>query len=226
VSVPLDHHTVIHDSSPSPTADKPTTRPSKQLPMVGWYQPSQLIRTGIAVLISTIFGRHSDHRLVEALGTNTLQTYDYTCDYHQDAQGRCEPDRSQPRQELWFDYVGDVGDGWHSTYAIAYALAQEKLRITKGTNGGHYDITLPRGALLSSAATRSIRLRAGKPMSSAWSDPTPRPCARPRHRPPPISLRFPAIMIGTIASPRSSACSRPGAGSAVGARGKAGAISP
>jgi hypothetical protein len=146
--VPLDHRTVVHDSSPPPTADRPTSRPSKQLPMVGWYQPSQLIRTGIAVLISTIFGRHSDHRLVEALGTTALQIYDYTYDYHQDAQGRCEPDLSHPRQELWFDYVGDVGDGWHSTYAVAYALAQEKLHITKDTNGGHYDITTSRGALL------------------------------------------------------------------------------
>ena len=146
--VPLDHHTAVPDSSPSPTVDKPTGRPSKQWPMVGWYQPSQLIRTGIAVLISTIFGRHSDHRLVEALGTNAFQIYDYTCDYHQDTQGRCEPDLSRPRQELWFDYVGDVGDGWHSTYAIAYALAQEKLHITKATNGGHYNITIPRGALL------------------------------------------------------------------------------
>ena len=44
--------------------------------------------------------------------------------------------------------LGDVGDGWHSTYAIAYALAQEKLHITKATNGGHYNITIPRQVLL------------------------------------------------------------------------------
>ena len=36
--------------------------------MVGWYAPGQLARTGVEVAISTIFGRHSDHRLVEAMG--------------------------------------------------------------------------------------------------------------------------------------------------------------
>ena len=37
--------------------------------MVGWYAPSQLAKTGIEVAISTIFGRHSDHRLVEAMAS-------------------------------------------------------------------------------------------------------------------------------------------------------------
>jgi hypothetical protein len=57
--------------------------------MVGWYQPSQLIRIGIAVAISTIFGRHSDQRLVEALGTNSLEIFDYICHYNEDEQGHC-----------------------------------------------------------------------------------------------------------------------------------------
>ncbi|HSF30408.1 MAG TPA: hypothetical protein VLK82_08050 [Candidatus Tectomicrobia bacterium] len=50
--------------------------PATQWPMMGWYQPSQLVRTGIAVAISTIFGRHSDHRLVEALATNGVEFYE------------------------------------------------------------------------------------------------------------------------------------------------------
>lgn len=50
-----------------------------QLPMVGWYDPAQLARTGIEVAISTVFGRHSDHRLVEALSASQRESYDYSC---------------------------------------------------------------------------------------------------------------------------------------------------
>src|SRR6185436_15005925 len=37
--------------------------------MVGWYDPGQLMRTGVEVFFSTLFGRHSDFRLMEALTT-------------------------------------------------------------------------------------------------------------------------------------------------------------
>ena len=37
-----------------------------RLPMVGWYDPFQLAQTGVDVLVSTIFGRYADYRLVEA----------------------------------------------------------------------------------------------------------------------------------------------------------------
>ena len=35
--------------------------------MVGWYDPPQLLRTAGQVVTSTIFGRHADYRLIEAL---------------------------------------------------------------------------------------------------------------------------------------------------------------
>ena len=41
----------------------------KKLRMVGWYDPRQLAQTGVEVAISTIFGRHSDQRLVEAMAS-------------------------------------------------------------------------------------------------------------------------------------------------------------
>jgi hypothetical protein len=52
-------------------------------PMVGWYDPHQLAQTAVHVAISTIFGRHSDHRLVEAMasGGMTESFYDYTYHY-------------------------------------------------------------------------------------------------------------------------------------------------
>jgi hypothetical protein len=105
----------------------PATPPrAKQRPMVGWYDPRQLAQTGVQVAISTIFGRHSDHRLVEAMASGEMREkfYDYTYHYTDDGRDLCEPDETRPRDSIWIDYAGDVGDGWNSTYAIACHLAE------------------------------------------------------------------------------------------------------
>lgn len=93
--------------------------------MVGWYDPGQLARTAIQVAISTIFGRNADYRTTEALATPEP-----------------EPESSvalEPRNEgyfdysatdkLWIDYVADTGDGWDSTYSIAYCVSQPTLQV-------------------------------------------------------------------------------------------------
>ncbi|HEX8844702.1 MAG TPA: metallophosphoesterase [Pyrinomonadaceae bacterium] len=103
----------------------PAPRGFKPLPMVGWYDPRQLVRTGIQVVISTIFGRHSDRRLVEALATTQAEDYDYTYHYKDDGRDLCEIDRSRPRDSIWIDYVADLGEGWDSTYSVAYYLAED-----------------------------------------------------------------------------------------------------
>ncbi|HEX8116956.1 MAG TPA: metallophosphoesterase [Pyrinomonadaceae bacterium] len=122
-------------------ADAPPTRPKEEkcaaddkpvcekknaprLPMVGWYDPRQLFKTGIEVAISTVFGRHSDFRIVEALSSDPTEIYNYAVHYNDDLHDTCKPDPSRPRDSIWIDYVGDVGDGWNSTYAVAYHLAQ------------------------------------------------------------------------------------------------------
>jgi hypothetical protein len=87
----------------------PTPRTCKQLPMVGWYDPRQLVRTGIQVAISTIFGRHSDRRLVEALASGRPEIYDYTHHYRDDGRDLCEIDETRRRDEIWIDYVVDLG---------------------------------------------------------------------------------------------------------------------
>jgi hypothetical protein len=112
---------------------EPATPPkATQKRMVGWYDPRQLVQTGIQVSISTIFGRHSDRRLVEAMSSGKVQEklYDYTYHYTDDGQDHCEPDKTRPRDSIWIDYVGDVGDGWNSTYAIAYELAKTGHQFT------------------------------------------------------------------------------------------------
>jgi hypothetical protein len=95
--------------------------------MVGWYDPGQLVNTGIQVLISQVLGSRADYRLIESFGGDE-QVHDF----------------SQP-QECWFDYVADLGDGWNSTYAIACMLAAEQLRV-RGKDG--QTVQLARGSFL------------------------------------------------------------------------------
>lgn len=96
--------------------------------MVGWYDPGQLARTAVDVLVSTTFGRHSDKRLLEALTSQTPPEYSY-----------------QDSDEIWIDYVADTGDGWNPTYAVAAAVGATELEVA---DRGGKPLRLPRGRLL------------------------------------------------------------------------------
>jgi hypothetical protein len=85
----------------------------RRLPMVGWFHPPVLARSGVMVAIANLFGRHSDRRLLEALASQPQAIFDYT----------------QERGDFWVDYVSDLGDGWNSTYSVATAMAQPSLRL-------------------------------------------------------------------------------------------------
>jgi hypothetical protein len=77
-------------------------------PMTGWFDPAVMSRTAVMLLTANIFGRHSDTRLIEALGSQPQDVFDYSR-----APGR-----------FWLDYVADLGDGWNPTYAIAQAMGE------------------------------------------------------------------------------------------------------
>ncbi len=85
--------------------------------MVGWYDPLQLINTGVQVTVSELIGSRSDYRVIEALSP-AQEIFDYGSD-----------------SDLWIDYVADLGDGWDSTYAVASTLAAEQLDIHADTGG-------------------------------------------------------------------------------------------
>ncbi|MEA2843752.1 MAG: hypothetical protein QOJ69_1423 [Actinomycetota bacterium] len=80
-------------------------------PMVRWLDPHQLVDTSARVLASGLVTSYTDSRELQALA------------------GGGVVDRSD-QDELWFDYVSDLGDGWNSTYTIARLLAQDKLDLT------------------------------------------------------------------------------------------------
>src|SRR2546423_10752004 len=82
------------------TDQKPVKRP-----MVGWYDPGQLINTGLQVLASDLIGTRFDARHEEALAADKTEA---PIDY-----------RTSDGLDFWFDFMADTGDGWESTFHMA-----------------------------------------------------------------------------------------------------------
>ncbi|HEY3068380.1 MAG TPA: hypothetical protein VGL09_21525 [Methylomirabilota bacterium] len=82
--------------------------------MVGWYDPGQLLSTGVEVLISLALGQRSDYRTLQSVG-EPQGLFDYT-----------QVDQRE-RRDLWFDYMADTGDGWDATFAMACLVSEPSL---------------------------------------------------------------------------------------------------
>jgi hypothetical protein len=103
--------------------------------MVRWFNPLLLLDTARQAVASALFGQYADRRLVHAaLDTRS----DNECTARYDFSSTIVPDNEG---NIWFDYVADLGDGFDSTYAIAYLLGQRLLEIDG-------EGELPRGQLL------------------------------------------------------------------------------
>jgi hypothetical protein len=90
--------------------------------MVRWLSPSGLFSTAMAVIVAEVFGKYSDKRELEG-----LQPVSPILTHGTD-------------EDFWFDFVADLGDGWDSTYSVAWLLGQRSIEI----EGRDY----PRGDLL------------------------------------------------------------------------------
>ena len=53
-------------------------------------------------------------------------------------------DQFSEKDDLWFDFMADTGDGGNSSYAVARLLAQPSINV----NGSDSPLNLPRGDLL------------------------------------------------------------------------------
>ncbi len=94
--------------------------------MVGWYDPGQLIQTGIRVAISTIFGENADYRATEAMA---LSAADSASSGGAGSENAGVIFDYSGESELWIDFVADTGDGWNSTYSTAYHVSQPQLQV-------------------------------------------------------------------------------------------------
>jgi hypothetical protein len=97
--------------------------------MVHWYNPPASIRTGLESLLGVLFGPFNDRREVQAALDPKKEAFDY-----------------HDKEELWLDFVADVGDGWDSTYGMALMLAQDHLEIKQQDR--ETALVLPRADIL------------------------------------------------------------------------------
>ncbi|MCC7307684.1 MAG: metallophosphoesterase [Acidobacteria bacterium] len=94
--------------------------------MVHWFSPMVLIQTAKKVLDSTLFGQYADRRLVQAALDSPIDHETLIEKYCGGEKGICG---DKDGSEIWVDYVADLGDGFDSTYSIAYMIGQKEMKI-------------------------------------------------------------------------------------------------
>lgn len=120
------------ERSPRPSAPPTLVRPRHdgelgfvRRPMVRWLDPHQLLGTAARVVASGFTTSYTDSRELQV--HMAAEVYDRSAG-----------------DELWFDYVADLGDGWNSTYTVAWLLSQDHVDVELDGQAHH----LPRGPLL------------------------------------------------------------------------------
>lgn len=112
-----------------PSLDQLSNYPS----MTSWFNPKLLAQLLGRVITADVFGQYADRRLIEA----ALDSKEEDFAKRDDISQTLIPDGNGA---VWVDFVADLGDGFDSTYAVAYLLAQPQLQFG--------DIILPRGSAL------------------------------------------------------------------------------
>ncbi|MGW5849905.1 hypothetical protein ACWFQ8_18465 [Streptomyces sp. NPDC055254] len=93
---------------------------------VRWLAPKELARTAVKVALAAVFAGYSDKREIQgALPAGLLRA----------------PVAHARAEEIWIDFVADLGDGFEATSSVAFALAADELAVAGPA-------PLPRGSLL------------------------------------------------------------------------------
>lgn len=93
-----------------------------------WFDPRILVATGAKVWLSSTLGAYLDKRELQ----DVLWELDGFRDY-------------SDHDELWIDYVADLGDGFDATYSIAHLLGRQRLSVRSDDGEA---LELPRGRAL------------------------------------------------------------------------------
>jgi hypothetical protein len=96
-----------------------TENPPKRPEMVDWYAPIELTQTGLRALASTALGAMIDTRTILSIKADAE---DCVFDYTRDKYGK-------DRDTFTFDYTADTGDGFDSTYTMAYLFTSNELDV-------------------------------------------------------------------------------------------------
>ena len=166
--------------------------------MTKWFSPRLLVWAAYRDVAARIFGEYADRRTTQHLadpipsGDDLRRGFVFRYDYATGAGDK----------PFWVDFVADLGDGFDSTYSIAYLVAADKLYGKGPAKDGIAGIKgLPTGQELRRPALfggDQIYLgRRGKPTISALSSRTiwrlPAPPEGPDGNVPPASRHVFAI---------------------------------
>jgi hypothetical protein len=102
--------------------------------MVDWLDPVMLAQIGMRTIVSGTLGEYADQRLMQA-ATDRVTEADLRRRYNYSAR----LDGAVP-DEFWIDYISDLGDGFEATYAMAYTMAPDLLRVegsSEALTAGH-----------------------------------------------------------------------------------------
>lgn len=105
--------------------------------MVGWFDVTVLLDAAKRSVVSLLFGTYADRRLTRA-AHDDISLLKSGAHHRTDFR---ENLGTLQQEELWLDYVSDLGDGFNSTYSIAYLIGQENLKFRD-------ELTLPRAKVL------------------------------------------------------------------------------
>jgi hypothetical protein len=100
---------------------------NRSQPMVAWFRPGLLFRAAFHHIVAGIFGQYADQRTIQQLEDpipdqdDVKKAFVHRYDYSNEAPN------SEP---FWVDYTSDLGDGFDSTYSVAYLLAAKHLSGT------------------------------------------------------------------------------------------------
>jgi hypothetical protein len=106
-------------------APEPRTVAWEPAKSVGWYDPRQLVRTGIRIATSELFATHADLRL--------LYPYLHPEETAFLCGGECAGDTAvavhfMPNaKSITLDYIADTGDGFDASYAVAHVATDKEL---------------------------------------------------------------------------------------------------
>ncbi len=112
----------------------------EKIKMTGWYDPGQLRDTAGKTTLSRVVGKFADPR-TGLTNPPATSCFDYS-NHLVERDADFVAEEGHLRDELWIDYVADVGDGGNPTYAVASCLAKQELGIDQ------VDEPLPRGEVL------------------------------------------------------------------------------
>ncbi|HEX6901067.1 MAG TPA: metallophosphoesterase [Thermoanaerobaculia bacterium] len=109
----------LRSCPPTPKSDKPEDLGFEPQSMVDWLAPAQLMATGLKSVLSGIFGAYADKREVMAA-------------LHPVPDFKKDEEDYGDREEIWVDYIADLGDGFDATYTMGRLVAQETLSLSDG----------------------------------------------------------------------------------------------